>query len=283
MPEFHISVLGSGSTGNVTFVSDGSVRLLLDAGLACREIEKRLRLFGVSPRHIDGVLLSHEHGDHARGAWRFCARHEVPLYSTEGTFRLVPKLALEKHPVEWVRVRAGSSIKLGRITVDLFRTPHDAADPVGFRLRRGRLAFGHVTDIGHVSEDVATGLRGCSAILIESNHDIEMLRASDYPETLKHRVGSRFGHLSNDALAHYLEHRLPDAVRHLFLAHLSKNNNHERLALDCCFEALQKRGGRIPRVHLTYPDRPTPLLRLTEARPLHHQERAQGVLAFESC
>ena len=161
MPEFHISVLGSGSTGNVTFVSDGSVRVLLDAGLACKEIERRLRLFGVSPRHMDAVLVSHEHGDHARGAWRFCSKHRVPLYATEGTYRFMPRVP-EKE-VDWVRVRSGASFKLGRMTVDLFPTPHDASDPVGFRLRRGRLAFGHVTDIGHISEEVATGLRGCDA------------------------------------------------------------------------------------------------------------------------
>ncbi|MGH9318636.1 MAG: MBL fold metallo-hydrolase [Vicinamibacteria bacterium] len=281
MPDFHISVLGSGSTGNVTFVSDGSVRLLLDAGLACKETEKRLRLFGIAPRNIDGVLVSHEHGDHARGAWRFCSRHRVPLYATEGTFLLMPRL--EGKPVEWVRVRSGSSFKLGRLTVDLFRTPHDASDPVGFRLRRGRLAFGHVTDIGHVSEEVASGLRGCDAILIESNHDVEMLRAGEYPDSLKDRVGSRWGHLSNDALAHYLQHRLPDAVRHLFLAHLSLQNNHESLALECCREALRRRGGRLPKVHLTFADRPTPMLRISEAKPLLMEERAQGVLLFESC
>ncbi len=287
MPEFHISILGSGSTGNVTFVSDGSVRVLLDAGLACKEIEKRLRLFGISPRHIDAVLVSHEHGDHARGAWRFCSKHRVPLYATEGTFRFMPRVPDEpskpSKEVEWIRVRSGSSFKLGRMTVDLFPTPHDAADPVGFRLRRGRLAFGHVTDIGHVSEDVATGLRGCDAILIESNHDLEMLRAGDYPESLKNRVGSRFGHLSNEALARYLENRLPDAVRHLFLAHLSLQNNHESLVLDCCFEALRRRGGRMPKVHLTYADRPTPMLRLGEAKLVYVEERAQGVLVFEPC
>lgn len=281
MPEFHISVLGSGSTGNVTFVSDGSVRVLLDAGLACKEIERRLRLFGVSPRHVDAVLVSHEHGDHARGAWRFCSRHRVPLYATEGTYRFMPRVP-EKE-VDWVCVRSGASFKLGRMTVDLFRTPHDASDPVGFRLRRGRLAFGHVTDIGHVSEEVATGLRGCDAILIESNHDLEMLRAGDYPESLKNRVGSRWGHLSNEALARYLERRLPDAVRHLFLAHVSRQNNHESLALDVCMEALRRRGGRLPKVHLTYPDRPTPMLRVAEAKPIQIEERAQGVLVFEIC
>jgi phosphoribosyl 1,2-cyclic phosphodiesterase len=185
--------------------------------------------------------------------------------------------------VDWVRVRSGASFKLGRMTIDLFRTPHDASDPVGFRLRRGRLAFGHVTDIGHVSEEVATGLRGCDAILIESNHDLEMLRAGDYPESLKTRVGSRWGHLSNEALARYLERRLPDAVRHLFLAHVSQQNNHESLALDVCMEALRRRGGRLPKVHLTYPDRPTPMLRVAEAKPIQIEERLQGVLVFEIC
>jgi phosphoribosyl 1,2-cyclic phosphodiesterase len=283
LPEFHISVLGSGSTGNVTFVSDGSVRLLLDAGLACREIERRLRDFGVSPRNIDGVLVSHEHGDHARGAWRFCARHRVPLYATSATYQFMPKLpGLRNRDVEWVRVVSGSSSKIGRLTVDFFPTPHDASDPVGFRIRRGKLAFGHVTDIGHISEDVVSGLRGCDAILIESNHDVDMLRASDYPDSLKHRVGSRYGHLSNDALARYLEKRLPDSVRHLFLAHLSLQNNHEKLALECCHEALRRRGGAMPRVHLTYPDRPTPLLRLSEARA-PAPSWGQGVLVFEPC
>jgi len=277
LPEFHISVLGSGSSGNVTFVSDGSARILLDAGLACREIERRLKTLGIAPGHIDAVLLSHEHSDHSKGAWRFCARHNVTLYSTEGTYRGIKKLP--DQPVDWIRVRSGSRVKLGRLTIDLFPTPHDAADPVGFRLRRGKLAFGHVTDIGHVSEEVANGLRGCSAILIEANHDVEMLRDSDYPASIRQRVGSRWGHLSNDALAHYLEHRLPDGVRHLFLAHLSQQNNHERLALDCCLAALERRGGRTPRLHLTYPHRPTPLLRLSVPREARDDQK-QGVLVF---
>lgn len=277
MPEFHISVLGSGSSGNVTFVSDGSARILLDAGLACREIERRLRLLGVAPTQIDGVLVSHEHSDHSKGAWRFCAKHGARLYTTEGTYRGMKRL--EDKPVDWVRVRARSSFKVGKITVDLFPTPHDAADPVGFRLRRGKLGFGHVTDIGHMSNEVVNGLRGCSAILIEANHDVEMLRDSDYPASIRNRVGSRWGHLSNDALAAYLEHRLPDGVRHLFLAHLSRQNNHERLALDCCLAALERRGGRAPKLHLTHSHQPTPLLRLSEPRMVL-DDHAQGVLVF---
>lgn len=182
-------------------------------------------------------------------------------------------------PYEWVRIRASTTVKIGRLQCDLFSTPHDAADPVGFRLRRGPIAFGHVTDIGHISEDVLDGLRATQGILIEANHDIHMLREGPYPETLKHRVGGRYGHLSNEALARYLEYRLPNSVRHLWLAHLSGQNNHERLALDICEEALARRGGSVPRVYLTHQDRVTDLVRLSEPRPDSVDQR-QGVLAF---
>ena len=254
------------------------MRILLDAGLACREMERRLRTLGVSARDIDGVLLSHEHSDHSKGAWRFCAKHEVPLYATDGTFREIHKL--EDRHVDWVRVRSRESVKIGRLTIDLFRTPHDASDPVGFRVHRGKLAFGHVTDIGHMSDDVIDGLRGCSAILIEANHDVDMLRESDYPASIRNRVGSRFGHLSNDALAHYLEQRLPDGVRHILLAHLSQQNNHEQLALECC-----TRGARAARA-AARPSCTSPI-RIgrrrcsgSRSRRLVYDDQKQGLLVF---
>ena len=219
----------------------------------------------------------------SRAGWSISDAKKNPLVSAfdwtpDGIERIlrVPPGFMRNRTQERIEVLAGEQ---GRITIDLFPTPHDAADPVGFRLRRGKLAFGHVTDIGHMSDDVVNGLRGCSAILIEANHDVDMLRDSDYPASIRQRVGSRWGHLSNDALASYLEHRLPDGVRHLFLAHLSRQNNHERLATECCLAALERRGGRAPKLHLTYPHRPTPLLRLSEPRttPSDHN---QGVLVF---
>ncbi len=277
MPEFHISVLGSGSSGNVTFLSDGSVNILIDAGLSCREIERRLRTIGFESKNIDAVLLSHEHSDHTKGAWRFCAKHSAKIFATLGTHEGISKIS-DKN-VEWVRVYANSSMKIGKLLVDFFSTPHDAADPVGFRIRRGKLAFGHVTDLGHISENVVNGLRGCSSILIEANHDIDMLRNSSYPESIRKRIGGRWGHLSNDAVAHYLEYRLPDGVRHLFLAHLSQQNNHESLVLDSCLEALARRGGSSPKLHLTHNRQPTPLLRLTA--PTHKTtNNKQGSLVF---
>ena len=254
--------------------------LLIDVGLACREIEKRLGSFGISSGSIGGLFISHEHHDHARGALSFAHKHRTPLFATEGTFLGLKGRTAEKFKnVEWVRLKANRNVKLGQLTVDVFATPHDAAEPVGFSVRQGRVRFSHVTDIGHVSAEVEDALRGSSAILMESNHDVDMLRQGPYPESLKQRVGSRWGHLSNDALARYLEERLPMSVRHLFLAHLSRTNNHESLALTSCREALRRRGEPVPMVHVCYPDRPTHLLRLAEPRKTR-VNNAQRVLAF---
>jgi phosphoribosyl 1,2-cyclic phosphodiesterase len=211
--------------------------------------------------------------------------------ATQGTFRALKASkayqavkdgsdrAGKKKRVEWLRLRAHKSVKLGRLTIEVFPTPHDAAEPVGFSIRQGRLRFSHVTDIGHISPPVEENLRGSQAILLESNHDVEMLRQGPYPDSLKQRVGSRVGHLSNEALARYLEERLPMSVRHLFLAHLSRTNNHQSLALASCREALRRRGEPVPMVHMTFHDRPTNLLRLREPRKVE-VSRAQRVLAF---
>jgi phosphoribosyl 1,2-cyclic phosphodiesterase len=181
--------------------------------------------------------------------------------------------------VDWLRLRSGESLKLDRLSIDVFPTPHDAREPVAFRFRRGRLGFSHVTDIGHVSESVEEGLEGSHVVLIESNHDVEMLRQGPYPESLKRRVGSRYGHLSNEALARYLESRMRDSVRHVILAHLSQTNNHESLALASARSALKRRGGRLPNLIVSHQDRPTRLLRLAMARQADVNV-AQGVLAF---
>ena len=146
--------------------------------------------------------------------------------------------------------------------------------PSGFDSGVGSSRFGHVTDIGHMSEDVMNGLRGCSAILIEANHDVEMLRDSDYPASIRQRVGSRWGHLSNDALATYLEHRLPDGVRHLFLAHLSQQNNHERLAPRLLCHRTRAPRGTCPQTapHLRAPSDATAPF----ARAAHRSRRSEA-------
>lgn len=211
-----------------------------------------------------------------KGAFRFARKHRIPIYATEGTFRALA--ARFGKAVDWLPLKPWTAVKLGRMTVESFPTPHDAVEPVGFVFRSGRLRFSHVTDFGHLSRSVEEALQGSQAILVESNHDVEMLRRGPYPDSLKLRVGGRFGHLSNEALGRYLDSRLPDVTEHIFLAHLSRTNNHEALALASCREALGRRGGRLPVVHLTYPDRLTPTLRLGE-KGAERDER-QGRLAF---
>jgi len=165
------------------------------------------------------------------------------------------------------------------MTLEAFPIPHDAAEPVGFRIQSGKLSFSHVTDIGHLSGPVEELLEGSQVVLIESNHDVDMLRHGPYPESLKHRVGSRHGHLSNQALARYLERYLPETCRHLILAHLSRTNNLESLALSSAQSALRRRGSQLPTIHMSRQDRPTQLLRLNDPRQVIVDE-AQGVLAF---
>ena len=272
-----ISVLASGSAGNVTFVSDGTENILVDAGLSCRELERRLASIGILPSSINAILLTHEHQDHVKGAPRFARKHRVPVYSTEGTFRALRKNLNGK--VDWLRLKADQSLKLRRLVVEVFSTPHDAREPVAFRFRRGRVVFSHVTDIGHISRPVEESLQGSQVVLIESNHDVDMLRRGPYPESLKQRVGSRYGHLSNEALASYIENRLPDSVHQLILAHLSRTNNHESLALESARTAIRRRGDTGLALHVCHQDRPTRLVRATERRSVTVTE-AQGVLAF---
>lgn len=280
-----IAVLGSGSSGNVTLVSDGTVHVLLDLGLAARETERRLADVGIRPSSIHAILLSHEHDDHARGAFRFAGKHRIPLFATEGAFRLGrARFAKDRKgketPVEWLRLKSDSGVKLGGLVIEPFKTPHDAVEPIGFVIREGKLRFSHVTDIGHISRSVEEALEGSHAMLIESNHDVDMLRRGPYPDSLKQRVGGHYGHLSNEALAAYVARRLPATVEHLFLAHLSNTNNHESLAIASCRQALRYRSGPRPTLHLTYHDRATPVLRLRARRPVEVDER-QGVLAFD--
>lgn len=232
---------------------------------------------GVLPSSINAILLTHEHQDHVKGAPLFARKHRVPIYSTEGTFRALGRSLNGK--VDWLRLKANQSLKLRRLVVEVFSTPHDAREPVAFRFRRGKVVFSHVTDIGHVSSSVEEGLQGSQIVLIESNHDVDMLRQGPYPESLKQRVGSRYGHLSNEALARYLEYKLPDSVNQLILAHISRTNNHESLVLESARKALAGRRTRAPAIHVSQQDRPTRLLRLTERRPVAVTE-AQGVFTF---
>ncbi|MDH3591920.1 MAG: MBL fold metallo-hydrolase [Planctomycetota bacterium] len=228
--------LGSGSPGNATLYCTGTFRLLLDAGLACRTLEQRLRTVGVEPETIDAVLLTHEHHDHARGAQRFSKRHGVPVVGSRRALEAMDRSPL--HFAEWIPIVAGVPVELDGASVEAFPVPHDAAEPLGFVVEGAGERVGYATDLGAVTGLVAASLAGCDALVIESNHDARMLREGPYPRYLKERVASDRGHLSNDETATLLERVAHPRLRAVVLAHLSENNNRPDLARDRAERAL---------------------------------------------
>jgi phosphoribosyl 1,2-cyclic phosphodiesterase len=239
-------VLGSGSSGNATLIEGGGARLLLDAGLGARELAERLESAGVDPASLDAVLISHEHGDHARGAASFSRRFGVPLTGTAGTEAALG-LDPEKIP-RFQRLLPGDTHRYGEALVRPVAVPHDAREPVAFVVEACGRRLGHATDLGHMTRGLVAAFRHCDALLIESNHDPALLRQGPYPWSLKERILGPLGHLSNRDVARYLHTGLGSECRTVVLAHLSEKNNHPELVRA---EAERALGRRRVRVELT--------------------------------
>jgi len=245
-------VLGSGSAGNATLVEGGGARVLLDAGLGPRQLAERLQSAGVDPASLDAVFVSHEHGDHARGAAAFSAKWGVPLALTHGTFRAAG-FTEAKLPA-WEAIAPGETRTIRRLTLRAVAVPHDAASPLAFVATAGAVSFGHATDLGHLNRGLVEAFRGCAAVLLESNYDPAMLRDGPYPWSLKERILGPLGHLSNGDVGRLLEKGLGESCRHVVLAHLSRKNNHPELALQAAEEALERAGRRDVKVALAAPE-----------------------------
>jgi len=296
-----MTVLASGSKGNSTVVSGGRTRILVDCGLSCRELFRRMKLVEEEPETLDAILITHEHSDHVNGVAVTARKLGIPVYFTEGTHRawmrwLTPrrqmtyaqwleqcrKQAAERQaeadttaqegeadesdllegaeaspeatePISkpktkdptWLPAveyfRAGEPFEIGDIAVSPFTIPHDAADPVGFVFRAEGVRMASATDLGYISPNVRQQLQGVDLLLLESNHDLEMLRDGPYPWSVKQRVLSRVGHLSNEAAAGFLEDGYDGQAAYVILAHLSESNNLPELARVAAERALSCR------------------------------------------
>jgi len=252
--------LGSGSTGNATLVEFEKTRLLVDAGLSARALGQRLLAAGVEPGSIDWILLSHEHGDHVRGVERFSALHRVPVLCSLATLEAMD--CSRKHLAAWSPLPEAGRIDLGRVGIEPFPVPHDAARPVGFVLHGEGLRVGMATDLGHATTLVRERLRGCHVLMLESNHDDGMLLNGPYPWHLKQRVSGREGHLSNAEAAALLREVVDDACQAVVLAHLSEKNNRPALARDCAARALAGAGRHRVAMRVAAGRRATPAVRL---------------------
>ena len=243
--------LASGSRGNATLVEFGSTRLLVDAGLSARELGRRLGQVSVPPESVDGLLLSHEHNDHARGAERFSRLHGIPVICSVETLEAMDRSPT--HFADWRPLAPGRRLMLGEAEIEPFPVPHDAADPVGFVLHGTGVRVGIATDLGHVSTLVVERLRGCEVLIVESNHDDRMLQQGPYSWQLKQRVSGRLGHLSNREAATLLQETVDDGCRVVVLAHLSEKNNTRELAQTSARAAI---GHRRPEIRVAAPDAP---------------------------
>lgn len=298
-----MTVLASGSKGNSTVVSSARTRILVDAGMSCREIFKRMRSMGEDLATLDAILITHEHQDHVQGLQVTARKLGIPVYFTEATHRawmrwMTPRKRLTY--AEWLAqrqqeaarkkaeaeasaspleadaenpfyreaelaecaaeeeelkadgkaesdpcalpgveyFRAGTHFSIGDISVSAFTIPHDAVDPVGFVFQTEGIRIGIATDLGYMPPNVGLQLRGCDVLMLESNHDLEMLRDGPYPWSVKQRVMSRVGHLSNDAAARFLETNYDGHASYVVLAHLSESNNLPELARVAAERAL---------------------------------------------
>jgi phosphoribosyl 1,2-cyclic phosphodiesterase len=218
-----ISILGSGSSGNCALVSSSRTRIMVDAGFSRRETLRRLKQAGTTSEAIQGIIISHEHSDHVNGLRLLARTLAVPVYINRGTHSVLGPLADQLERVEFFR--SGEPFMIGDIEVTPFTIPHDAADPVAFTFLAEGVKLAIVTDLGYVPENVKHHIRGAACLVMESNHDLDMLKVGPYPWAIKQRVMSRVGHLSNDTLADFLANDFDGVAAHLVLAHLSQYNN----------------------------------------------------------
>jgi len=231
-------VLGSGSSGNAVLIESGETRVLVDAGFGTRTIATRLRSIGVEPGSIEACIVTHEHTDHVKGAAAGALRWGWKLFASEGTVDAWPEL----RESNCVRVTPGASIDLSRMRVTTYATPHDAASPIGVRVTSTSSGASAVvcTDVGHVSDGVRALCAGADLLVLESNHDEGMLRAGPYPPSVRARIASRTGHLSNRACAGLVRDVVHANLAHVVLAHLSENCNDHGVAHTASADALRR-------------------------------------------
>lgn len=233
-------LLGSGSRGNALVVEAGSgsrrTRVLLDCGFTLREVEERLAVRGLQVGDLDAIVVTHEHGDHASGVFRLARRHGLPVWLTHGTRSACAALIEARDDLRLFDSHQGFAI--GDLQVTPFPVPHDAREPAQFVFGDGARRLGVLTDVGEATRHIETVLSGVDALVLECNHDRQLLAGSRYHDALKRRIGGRLGHLANDSAAALLAAIDTTRLQHLVAAHLSAENNRAELALEALARAL---------------------------------------------
>jgi phosphoribosyl 1,2-cyclic phosphodiesterase len=232
--QLSVCVLASGSRGNAIYISDGETSILVDAGLSGKEIERRMIIRDIKPESIDAIVISHDHTDHVLGAGVMSRRYNIPVYMNRKTFAAAEKKIGKINGLNFFE--CGKCFMAGSLKIHPFSISHDAADPAGFTVEVNNRKIGIATDLGIANLIVRQYLQNSNVLVLEANHDPEMLFANvDYPWSLKQRVKSRKGHLSNEEAGELLEELVHRDLFHIVLAHLSEDNNSPQKA----FEVIQ--------------------------------------------
>jgi phosphoribosyl 1,2-cyclic phosphodiesterase len=235
------TILGSGSNGNCAYLETDQTRLLIDAGFSGRQIRQRLASIARAPENLDGILITHEHSDHVQGLLGLASKLKLPVFCNRLTREAIE--AQLEIPLNCHIFATGASFEIGDVVVDTFSVPHDAYDPVGFLLRTTAGNIGFLTDLGHATKLVLERVRTANILVLEANHDLKLLQDDPRrPWSLKQRIASRHGHLSNDAAAAAAEQVVSAEMTRLYLGHLSRDCNRPELAMRAVTERLQKIG-----------------------------------------
>lgn len=249
-------ILGSGSSGNAAVVECGGLRLMVDAGLSAKQLTLRLAQVGIDAAALDGILLTHEHGDHVRGLKVFLKQNPLPVFATAGTAQLVRETGIAGG--QWKVFEAGRAFAIGATTIESFPTLHDAVDPVGFVIHHQAKRLGLVSDAGFVTPAMTATLRGLHGLFVEANYDDDLLEAdTKRPWATKQRIRSRHGHLSNSQVLDLVRDIAHPALTRVVLGHLSADCNGPHLALALLRECLTTLGHPHTEIHCACPDEPS--------------------------
>lgn len=228
--------LGSGSQGNCLIIDAGDTRLLLDCGFSIRATTEKLTRLGITPEEINGILVTHEHSDHIAGVFRFACRFGIPVHLTHGTYTAAPR---GKASLPQCRlIDSHDTFAIGSLKIHPYPVPHDAREPVQYAFCDGKHRIGVLTDSGSITQHIVDVLRVCDALVLECNHDRDLLATSRYPVHLQRRIAGNFGHLDNRQAASLLRQIETRQLQHVVAAHLSEQNNRPQLAVKALASAL---------------------------------------------
>ena len=230
--------IGSGSAGNCMVIEQANTRLLLDCGFSPNEVVKRLQSLNLMPEQISGILVTHEHDDHAKGAFKFAAKYNVPVWLSHGSLKMCDRYIPEKGHIQLNIIDSHTQFSIDNIQINPYPVPHDAREPTQFTFSDGNHKLGVLTDAGSSTAHIEHVLSGCDALVLECNHDLNMLENGPYAWPLKKRVGSKLGHLDNQSAATLLAKLDNSRLKHIIAAHLSAKNNTQHLAQTALSNAL---------------------------------------------